>query len=76
MTRSLVGVLFLAALCVSFAPQKAPSSGSSLVTLYAHDDLLSSFSFETGEFGARIVDGELILDDTQIALVAYCRDCR
>ncbi len=42
-----------------------PCSG--IVTLYAEDDLQSSFSFRGGCAGGRVVDGELVLDDAQIA---------
>jgi len=40
---------------------------SAVVTLYAHDDLLSSFDFRGGGAGGRLVDGEVHLDRAQIA---------
>lgn len=41
--------------------------GSSVVTLYASDDLLSSFDFRCGGPGGRVVEGEVRLDGAQIA---------
>lgn len=38
----------------------------SVVTLYANDDLRSSFDFRSGDFGARIVEGEVALAGAQI----------
>ncbi len=60
---------------LSFVPVQEEGPTSSLVTLYASDDLLSSFSFSTGTHAARIEDGELILDDTQITFDILDRDC-
>lgn len=40
---------------------------SGIVTLYANDDLLSSFDFRSGSAGGRVFDGEVRLDDAQIA---------
>lgn len=40
--------------------------GSRLVTLYAHDDLLSSYSFRDAAAGARVVDGEIDLTRAQV----------
>jgi len=41
--------------------------GSGIVTLYANDDLQSSFDFRSGAPGGRLVDGEVRLDSAQIA---------
>ena len=49
-----------------------PTSG--VVTLYAEDDLLSSFSFSGGCAGGRIVDGELVLDDAQMAFDVFAEN--
>ena len=38
-----------------------------VVTLVAHDDLLSSFDFRRGRAGAFVEDGEVRLEDAQIA---------
>lgn len=39
---------------------------SGVVTLYAQDDLLSSFDFRSGGPGARVADGEVRLESAQI----------
>lgn len=41
--------------------------GSSIATLYANDDLLSSFDFRSGSAGGRLVEGEVRLESAQIA---------
>ena len=45
-----------------------------VTTLYAHDDYLSTFSFRYGGTGARMDDGELILDNAQIAFDVFAED--
>lgn len=47
-------------------PRGAGGEGG-IVTLYANDDLLSSFDFRSGGPGGRVVDGEVRLDGAQIA---------
>jgi hypothetical protein len=42
-----------------------------IVSLLAHDDLQSSFSFRQGTFGARIKNGELLLDDAQLVFHTF-----
>jgi hypothetical protein len=49
-----------------------PTSG--LVTLLAHDDLQSSFSFRTGTFGALVRDSEILLDDAQLVYHIFAED--
>lgn len=61
--------------CASFAfllPAESPPGAAQeqqtggLITLYAGDETRCCFSFNDGNYGARIHDGELILDNTQI----------
>lgn len=47
--------------------QTSGGGGTSIVTLYANDDLLSSFDFRSGSAGGRVFDGEVRLDAAQIA---------
>ena len=42
-----------------------------LVTLYAHDDLQSSFDFRAGLPGAHVVDGEVRLERAQLAFNVF-----
>ena len=49
------------------AGQKDWGGGSDIATLYANDDLQSSFDFRGGGPGGRVVDGEVRLDSAQIA---------
>jgi hypothetical protein len=44
-----------------------------IVTLYAHDDLLSSFDFRDGAPGGRVIDGEVKLDAAQLAFDLFAR---
>ncbi|MSR62514.1 MAG: hypothetical protein EXS08_08720 [Planctomycetes bacterium] len=53
-------------------PQAPPREG--LVTLYAHDDLASSFDFRSGTAGGRVVDGEVRLAGAQLVYGAFLRD--
>ena len=53
--------------------QIGSGSESAIVTLYAHDDLLSSFDFRSGGPGGRVVDGEVRLDGAQIAFDLFAR---
>jgi hypothetical protein len=54
-------------------PQDSAAQGG-IVTLYAHDDLLSTFSIHTGGAGAQIVEGEVRLDDAQLAFDLFAED--
>jgi len=44
-----------------------------IATLYAHDDLASSFDFRGGGAGGRLVDGEVRLDGAQIVFDVFAR---
>jgi hypothetical protein len=48
------------------APSDGDASSAGLVTLYAHDDLASSFDFRAGRHGGRVEQGEVRLDGAQI----------
>lgn len=45
-----------------------------LVTLWAQDDLRATFDFAGGASGAKIVGGELILDDCQLAFHLFAEN--
>jgi hypothetical protein len=47
-------------------PQETQFASPSIVTLYARDDLQSSFDFRGGSAGGRVVRGEVRLDAAQI----------
>ncbi len=68
----------VALLCVAVAGFQPDGSQDSqrqapdpVVTLYARDDLRSSFDFRNGREGGRIVDGEILLDDAQIVFDVF-----
>jgi len=68
--HSLHPALVALAAAALFHPQDAPEDKApegGVVTLYAHDDLLSSFSFRTGTAGGRLEEGEVRLTEAQIA---------
>jgi hypothetical protein len=65
---SLSALSFLAA-----SSEDAPSSG--IATLYARDDLLSSFDFRSGGPGAKVWDGEVDLGSAQIVYDVLARGC-
>jgi hypothetical protein len=48
------------------AQESAPAPSAGVVTLYAADDLLSSFDFRSGTAGGRLENGEVRLDSAQI----------
>ena len=72
--RHVLPVLVVAPLALlrEAGPQAQPEEG--LVTLYARDDLASSFDFRSGTAGGRVVDGEIRLTDAQLAYGAFLRD--
>ena len=47
---------------------------SQVVTLYANDDLLSSYHFGRGTAGGRVEDGEIVLNDAQLAFHVFADD--
>ncbi len=53
-------------------PAQSPAGG--VVTLFANDDLLSSFDFERGSAGGHVLDGEVTLDDAHIAFDVFERN--
>lgn len=56
------------------AQREAAASGSQLRTLYAHDDLLSSFNFRDDAPGGRVRDGELDLSRAQLVFHRFAAD--
>jgi hypothetical protein len=56
----------VAPLAVESALDEMPGRDAGLVTLYAQDDLQSSFDFRSGGAGARVEDGEVRLESAQI----------
>lgn len=65
--RSLLVPVALAPLLLGPQEAQATSPAGGIVTLYAWDDLASSYSFRNGTEGGRVVDGEVRLEDAQIA---------
>jgi hypothetical protein len=69
--RSAAACLLLCSLpLVSFLDHRdrdGGGEGTGIVTLYANDDLQSSFDFRSGEAGGQLVEGEVRLDSAQIA---------
>lgn len=68
----------LASLCLvllSLAPRRADDASDfgapGLVTLYAHDDLQSSFDFRSGHAGGQLANGEIRLEQAQIAFDVF-----
>ncbi len=60
-----------AALSVPITPppaavQEQPPPTQGLITLYAGDETRACFDLDSGTYGTRIHDGELILDDTEL----------
>ncbi len=51
--------------------EELPSDSSAIVTLYAQDDLQSSFDFRHGSAGGRVAEGEVVLLDAQIAFGVF-----
>jgi len=70
--RHVLPVLVVAPLALLREVPQAPDEG--LVTLYARDDLASSFDFRSGTAGGHVVDGEVRLSDAQLAYGAFLRD--
>jgi hypothetical protein len=69
MSSARLSLLALSAALVPFffpAQDAAPAPSEGVVTLYAADDLLSSFDFRSGAAGGRIQEGELRLESAQI----------
>jgi hypothetical protein len=56
------------------APQAEPDADDGLITLYADDDIASSFSFREGRHAARVERGEIALDDVQLVYDVYAED--
>jgi hypothetical protein len=54
--------------------EDARSEESSIATLLAQDDLACAFDFRAGRSGGRIEDGEIRLEDAQLAFGAFARD--
>jgi hypothetical protein len=55
-------------------PGDDPGSGTSVVTLFANDEVRSAFSFALGDYGVEIADGEAVLDRAQIAFGIFEKD--
>ena len=55
-------------------PTPPQNATGGLVTLYANDDLMSSFNFASGSAGGRVDAGEVLLDRAQIAFDVFQRD--
>lgn len=53
-------------------PDLGPVPG--IVTLWARDDLLSSFDFRSGGPGARVEAGEIVLDDAHMTFDVFAAD--
>ncbi|MEW6073846.1 MAG: hypothetical protein AB1726_14800 [Planctomycetota bacterium] len=55
-------------------PALAPGAPGEIATLLVNDDLLCTFDFRGGGPGARIVEGEVVLDGAQIVFHAMLAD--
>ena len=76
MVRSAVACLLACSLLFSRDhrdDQIGSGTDGAIVTLYARDDLLSSFDFRSGGPGGRVIDGEVRLDNAQLAFDLYTR---
>jgi hypothetical protein len=70
--RILLGSLLLTTLASVSGDD--PGTGTTVVTLYANDEVRSAFSFASGEYGVDIADGEAVLDRAQIAFSLFEKD--
>ncbi|NOT32459.1 MAG: hypothetical protein HOP15_18595 [Planctomycetes bacterium] len=53
---------------------RPPHERAGLVTLFAHDDIQSSFDFRQGRAGGHILDGEVRLESAQLAFDVFARE--
>ncbi len=83
MKKTMMTCGVLAALCAGAflalpsgarAPGMKAGDESRIVTLYAHDDLQSSFDFTEGGNGATLWNDEIVLDDAQIAFHVFAEN--